>query len=48
VLENIAMVREAMFAEIERQHPGTHILQEAVDPTEGALWRARQNLQEAP
>ncbi len=42
VLENIAMVREAMFAEIEREHPGTQLLPEAVDPVEGALWRARQ------
>jgi glucosamine kinase len=48
VLENIAMVRDAMFAEIEREHPGTQMLPEAVDPVEGALWRARQNLQEAP
>jgi N-acetylglucosamine kinase-like BadF-type ATPase len=48
VLENIAIVREAMFAEIERQYPGTQVLPNAVDPTEGALWRARQNLQEAP
>ena len=48
VLENITMVREAMFAEIERQYPGTQVLANAVDPTEGALWRARQNLQEAP
>jgi N-acetylglucosamine kinase-like BadF-type ATPase len=48
VLENIAMVREAMFAEIEREHPGARMLPEAVDPVEGALWRARQNLQEAP
>jgi N-acetylglucosamine kinase-like BadF-type ATPase len=48
VLENIAMVREAMFAEIEREHPGAQMLPEAVDPVEGALWRARQNLQEAP
>jgi N-acetylglucosamine kinase-like BadF-type ATPase len=48
VLENIAMVREAMLAEIEREHPGAQVLTEAVDPIEGALWRARQNLQEAP
>jgi N-acetylglucosamine kinase-like BadF-type ATPase len=48
VLENIAMVREAMFAEIDREHPGTRLLPDAVDPVEGALWRARQNLQEAP
>jgi glucosamine kinase len=48
VLENIAMVREAMSAEIEREHPGTQVLPNAVDPTEGALWRARQNLREDP
>jgi N-acetylglucosamine kinase-like BadF-type ATPase len=48
VLENIAVVREAMMAEIEREHPGTQVLPNAVDPTMGALWRARQNLQEAP
>lgn len=48
VLENIALVREAMFAEIEREHPGAEVRHDAVDPIEGALWRARQNLQEAP
>jgi N-acetylglucosamine kinase-like BadF-type ATPase len=48
VLENISMVRDAMIAEIEREHPGAQVLPNAVDPTEGALWRARQNLQEAP
>lgn len=48
VLENIATVRDAMFAEIEREHPGAQVLPHAVDPIEGALWRARQNLQEAP
>lgn len=48
VLENISTVLEAMFAEIEREHPGAQVLPEAVDPIEGALWRARQNLQEAP
>jgi N-acetylglucosamine kinase-like BadF-type ATPase len=48
VLENIAPVREAMFAEIEREHPDASVLPGAVDPIEGALWRARQNLQEAP
>jgi N-acetylglucosamine kinase-like BadF-type ATPase len=48
VLENIATVRDAMIAEIEREHPGAQVVPNAVDPTEGALWRARQNLQEAP
>jgi N-acetylglucosamine kinase-like BadF-type ATPase len=48
VLENIAIVRDAMMAEIEREHPGTQVLPNAVDPVMGALWRARQNLQEAP
>jgi glucosamine kinase len=48
VLENIPTVRDAMIAEIEREHPGAQVLPNAIDPTEGALWRARQNLQEAP
>jgi N-acetylglucosamine kinase-like BadF-type ATPase len=48
VLENIAVVRDAMMAEVEREHPGAQVLPQAVDPIEGALWRARQNLQEAP
>lgn len=48
VLENIAVVRDAMIAEVEREHPGASVLPNAVDPIEGALWRARQNLQEAP
>jgi N-acetylglucosamine kinase-like BadF-type ATPase len=48
VLENITMVCEAMIATIEQQYPGTLVLPQAVDPTEGALWRARQNLQAAP
>lgn len=48
VLENIAPVREAMMLEIEHEYPGTYVLPNAVDPTQGALWRARQNLQEAP
>ncbi len=48
VLANIPMVREAWLAEIEREHPGTVVLPEPVDAVQGALWRARQNLQEAP
>ena len=48
VLENIALVRDAMLAEVEQEHPGALVLPNAVDPIEGALWRARQNLQEAP
>ncbi|MDQ1693758.1 MAG: hypothetical protein QOH85_1293 [Acidobacteriaceae bacterium] len=48
VLGNITMVREAMMAAIEQQYPGTTVLPRAVDPTEGALWRARCNLQAAP
>jgi len=31
-----------MIAEVEREHPGAHVLPNAVDPIEGALWRARQ------
>ena len=47
VLENIALVRDAMLAEVEREHPGALVLPNAVDPIEGALWRARRKLQEA-
>ena len=48
VLEKIALAREAMKAEIQREHPGATVLSQAVDATEGALWRARQNSQGAP
>lgn len=48
VLEKIALVRESMIAIIDQHYPGTTVLAHAVDPAEGALWRARQNLKAAP
>lgn len=41
VLANIAMVRDAMMEEIRRALPLAQVAREAVDPLEGALWRAR-------
>lgn len=42
ILRHIAPVRQAMIDEIYRQQPAIQILPEAVDPLEGALWRARR------
>lgn len=41
VLANIPMVRESMTEAIRRRIPSAQVAQEAVDPLEGALWRAR-------
>ncbi len=41
VVRHIALLREAMVGAIRRAHPGIRILPEAVDPVDGALWRAR-------
>lgn len=43
ILRHIALVREAMCTEIQRELPGAQIQMEAVDPIQGALWRARQS-----
>ncbi len=48
VLENIATVRQTMIATLKREQRGTSIVAQAVDPTEGALWRARQHAQAQP
>lgn len=48
VLENIELVRETMMVTVKRVHPDVTVNPHAVDPTEGALWRARQNAQAAP
>lgn len=48
VLENIALVRKTMMQTIKRAQPGTTVLPQAVDGTEGALWRARHHAQVAP
>jgi glucosamine kinase len=45
ILEKIAVVRESMMDTIHRALPGVFIVPEAVDPIEGALWRARQAVQ---
>jgi glucosamine kinase len=41
ILKNIPPVREAMIAAIQLKFPGVSVLDQAVDPLEGALWRAR-------
>lgn len=42
VLRYVAPVRESMCATIRHELPGVTIQTEAVDPVQGALWRARQ------
>lgn len=48
VLENISLVRKTMTQTIKREQPGTRVVAEAVDATEGALWRARHLVQALP
>lgn len=43
VLRHVTPVRHAMIEEIDRQLPPVHVVPGAVDPLEGALWRARQH-----
>ena len=43
ILRHVAPVREAMIAEINRELPPVHVVPEAIDPLDGALWRARQH-----
>ncbi|HEX3470254.1 MAG TPA: BadF/BadG/BcrA/BcrD ATPase family protein [Silvibacterium sp.] len=42
ILEKVSFVRQSMIDTIRRSLPSVHILPEAVDPIQGALWRARQ------
>ena len=42
ILEKVGHVRESMIYTIRRSLPSVQILPEAVDPIQGALWRARQ------
>jgi len=42
ILEKVGYVRESMIQTIRRGLPSAHILPEAVDPIQGAIWRARQ------
>ena len=46
ILEKVTMVRESMIETIRRTLPQVHIVPEAVDPIQGALWRARQALKQ--
>lgn len=41
VLQHIVFVRDAMIETLERARPGIRVRTEAVDPLDGALWRAR-------
>jgi N-acetylglucosamine kinase-like BadF-type ATPase len=41
VVKNVLPLRFAMIGALKRKHPTVHILAEAVDPVQGALWRAR-------
>ena len=47
VLGNIPLVRKSMMATVKRKHRKAVVQPHAVDPTEGALWRARRNAQAA-
>lgn len=47
VLAHVAAVRERMCAAILRELPEAHIRMDAVDPLQGALWRARACCAEA-
>jgi N-acetylglucosamine kinase-like BadF-type ATPase len=42
ILEKVGYVRESMIDTIRHSLPGVHIVPQAVDPIQGALWRARQ------
>jgi glucosamine kinase len=42
ILEKVGFVRQSMIETIRRSLPSADILPEAVDPIQGALWRARQ------
>jgi glucosamine kinase len=41
ILENVALVRDALIAAIQREFPAVQAPGKVVDPIEGALWRAR-------
>ncbi len=42
ILEHVAPVRDAMVDALARDLPGAIVRKDAVDPIQGALWRARQ------
>jgi glucosamine kinase len=41
ILENVALVRDALIAAVQREFPCAQAPGSVVDPIEGALWRAR-------
>jgi glucosamine kinase len=41
ILENVAQVRDALIAAVQREFPSAQAPDKVVDPVEGALWRAR-------
>jgi glucosamine kinase len=41
ILENVALVREALITAVQREFPSAQAPDRVVDPIEGALWRAR-------
>jgi glucosamine kinase len=41
ILENVALVREALIGTVQREFPAAQAPDKVVDPIEGALWRAR-------
>jgi glucosamine kinase len=41
ILENVAPVRDALIAAVQREFPSAQAPDNVVDPIEGALWRAR-------
>lgn len=42
ILEKVPRARRALEDALERRYPGVEIIAGAVDPAQGALWRARQ------
>ena len=41
ILENVALVRDALIAAVQHEFPAVQAPDKVVDPVEGALWRAR-------
>ena len=48
VLEHIAPVRSAMIEALKISSPNVEVIENPVDPLEGALWRAREAGNSAP
>jgi N-acetylglucosamine kinase-like BadF-type ATPase len=44
ILENVALLRNAMTAELRARYANIRVIDEPADPPAGALWRARQEL----